>query len=170
MTANRTTKKASSKAEMNRQFKRVRQWAEQQSHEVLAVHFAGVLTTLLHERKRARKLSRVDAKIAQLKIGQLEDQVIKEVAQRIAIELGETWNRKRGALVRHANDPKQAAKAGALELWMERHAGKHPKLRTVDQFAMEVIRRWPVLQSIGTIREWSRKWSKQVREGEAPTC
>lgn len=75
-----------------------------------------------------------------------------------------------GASVRLANDPKQAAKAGALELWKERHTGKHPRLRTVEQYATEVMRRWPVLESAKVICGWSANWTKTMKEGKTPAC
>lgn len=79
-------------------------------------------------------------------------------------------SRAKGGLKKKANSPKQAAKESALQLWKERHQGKQPKLRTVEQFAVEVMRRNPVLQCSGTIEAWSAKWSKQVKSGENPTC
>jgi len=65
---------------------------------------------------------------------------------------------------------KAQAKSGALELWKERNAGKHPKLRTVEQFATEVMRRWPVLTSAKVICGWSAKWTKEVANGKNPVC
>ena len=65
---------------------------------------------------------------------------------------------------------KAEAKAGALELWKERHAGKHPKLRTVEQYATEVMHRWPILQSSTVICRWSAKWTKEVKAGKNPLC
>lgn len=65
---------------------------------------------------------------------------------------------------------KADAKAEALKLWIERHAGKHPKLGTVEQFATEVMRRWPILESSKVICGWSAKWTKQVRTGATPAC
>jgi hypothetical protein len=59
---------------------------------------------------------------------------------------------------------KAAAKQGAKALWDERHAGKHPKLRTVEQFATEVMRRWPVLTSSKVICQWSADWTREARE------
>lgn len=73
------------------------------------------------------------------------------------------------AKAKAAADPKAAAKAGALALWIERHKGEHPRLGTVEQFATEVMHRWPVLKSSVTIRRWSAKWTKQVRAGAEPT-
>lgn len=78
--------------------------------------------------------------------------------------------KRRAALRRHALDPKQEAKAFALELWKERHAGRRPDLRTVAQFATEVMRQREVLQSAKVIEAWSAKWSKQVRSGQDPSC
>lgn len=81
--------------------------------------------------------------------------------------------RKRGARMaakaKAAADPKAAAKAGALALWIERHGGKRPNLRTVEQFATEVMRLWPVLTSVDTIRKWSAGWTKQAKAGQQPT-
>lgn len=65
---------------------------------------------------------------------------------------------------------KAAAKVGALELWKERNAGEHPKLRTVEQFATEVMRRWPVLTSAKVICGWSARWTKEVKDGKNPVC
>ena len=65
---------------------------------------------------------------------------------------------------------KAEAKAGALALWKERQAGRHPKLRTVEQFATEVMRRWPVLSSAKVICGWSARWTKEVKGGKNPVC
>ena len=73
------------------------------------------------------------------------------------------------AKARIAGDPKTAAKAEALALWIERKNGKHPRLGTVEQFATEVMRRWPVLTSSKVICGWSTEWEKQVKAGESPT-
>lgn len=68
----------------------------------------------------------------------------------------------------HANSPKSAAKAEALKLWNERRAGKHPRLRTNEQFATECMRRWPVLTSSAVITGWCTKWNKQVKRKSHP--
>lgn len=78
--------------------------------------------------------------------------------------------KRKGARVKLANDPKQEAKREALRLWLERHEGKCPKLRTVEQFATEVMRRWPILKSSTVICGWSAKWSKAIKAGETPAC
>ncbi|MGH8031304.1 MAG: hypothetical protein ACREO8_02815 [Luteimonas sp.] len=64
---------------------------------------------------------------------------------------------------RLAKDPKQSAKVAAHLLWQEREMGKHPVLRTEDQFAMEVCRRWSELTSIGTVKKWSTAWRKHAK-------
>jgi hypothetical protein len=77
---------------------------------------------------------------------------------------------RRNSARRLAADPKAQAKSKALELWKERHAGNHPRLRRVQDFAVEVMKRWPVLTNSKTIEGWSAKWTKQAREGKNPTC
>lgn len=75
-----------------------------------------------------------------------------------------------GGKEKQRRSPKARAKAGAFELWKERYAGKHPKLRTVEQYATEVMSRWPVLTSAKVICGWSAKWSKEAKSGEDPAC
>lgn len=85
-----------------------------------------------------------------------------------------SYNAAMGGRGKIAKNPeaaaKAAAKAAALELWKERHAGKHPKLGTVNQYATEVMRLWPILQSSKVICDWSAKWTKQVKDGKNPVC
>jgi uncharacterized protein YoxC len=68
-----------------------------------------------------------------------------------------------GAKAKNENDPKQIAKQAANALWLERHKGKHAKLKTNEQFATEVMRRWPVLTSSKVICGWAAAWGKEVR-------
>lgn len=68
----------------------------------------------------------------------------------------------------HANSAKSAAKAEALKLWNERRAGKHPKLRTNEQFATECMRRWPVLKSAKVVLGWCTTWNKQASRKPQP--
>ncbi|MGH3711011.1 MAG: hypothetical protein ACRDRQ_23560 [Pseudonocardiaceae bacterium] len=68
------------------------------------------------------------------------------------------------AFAKLSNDPRQLAKAEARNLWQERRAGKHPKLRTNEQFATECIRRWPVLRSSKVICGWCTKWNKEAKD------
>jgi hypothetical protein len=65
---------------------------------------------------------------------------------------------------RWASDPTQIAKAEARKLWNERHAGKHPKLRTNEQFAIECMHRWPEeLTSAKVILGWCTEWNKAAK-------
>lgn len=72
-----------------------------------------------------------------------------------------------GAAAKLANDPKQRAKTKAKKLWQERRAGKHPKLRTQEQFAAEVMRRWPELTSSRVICGWCTQWNKEAKSQRA---
>lgn len=56
----------------------------------------------------------------------------------------------------------QAAKQQARTFWKERRNGKHPKLVTELQFALEVCSRWPVLTSADKVRAWAREWRKEA--------
>lgn len=67
-----------------------------------------------------------------------------------------------------ARDPVQAAKAQAFRFWQERRAGKHPRLRTNEQFAMECMRRWKALTSPKVILGWCTKWNKEARQQSQP--
>lgn len=65
-------------------------------------------------------------------------------------------------------DLKQIAKIQALALWKERHGGLHPKLRTNEQFATEVMRRWPILHSSKVICGWCTDWTKEAKKKPFP--
>ena len=81
---------------------------------------------------------------------------------------------RRGGIAKQMKNPharaQSEAKKKALGLWEERHEGMHPNLRTVEQWAVEVIRRWPVLTSIAVVKRWSTEWTKQVKAGKKPSC
>jgi hypothetical protein len=70
---------------------------------------------------------------------------------------------RRAGRAKAALDPKKVAIDASRELWRERESGKHPKLRTEDQFAMEVARRWPIICSITAIKKRSTKWRKEAK-------
>jgi hypothetical protein len=70
---------------------------------------------------------------------------------------------RRHAAMRLERDPKQAAKAQSRKLWHERRAGKHPSLRTNEQFAAECMRRWPILTSGKVILGWCTDWNKAAK-------
>lgn len=150
---------------MRRQNLRAFEWAEKKSHGELVISFAGVFGLyLLHKRAAREALELCDRLTA------IAESAGGDYAK-VAAQLNEQFRaRQLGGLQKKARDPKQAAKAAALELWKKRHAGERPDLRTVEQFAIEVMRRHPVLESAKTISGWSAKWTKQVRAGETPTC
>lgn len=115
--------------------------------------------TMMRGPARARNQDTWEGKI-QKRIRALDDE--------LAVRVARTKAAKESVRTKLANDPKQAAKAHALELWIERHNGKHPKLRTVEQFATEVMHRWPVLTSSKVICGWSAKWTKEAKAGRTP--
>ena len=73
---------------------------------------------------------------------------------------------KAGGDAKVANNTKAkaiaAAKAEAFALWQAREAGKHPNLRTEEQFAIECCSRWDALPSISTVMKWSTQWRKEA--------
>ena len=78
--------------------------------------------------------------------------------------------RRMGGINRHANTPVALAKIEAFKLWQRRHQGQEPRLRTVEQFATEVMKRWPVLTSPKVICGWSTHWTKAEKERKKPVC
>lgn len=168
MTDNRKSKNAlaeKDKRSVNRYHSRALSWAAKQPQGELALHFAGIFTLyMLHKKSYREALAYCDqlTAIAQAAGGEYAEAAAKLNEQRRFRQLG--------ASRKKARDPKQAAKAAALELWKERHAGERPDLRTVEQFAIEVMRMYPILESAKTIAGWSAKWTKQARAGETPTC
>lgn len=96
------------------------------------------------------------------------DAVLSQITDREMVALHKRGMARRGAVARLERSPKQVAKAEAKKLWKERHDGKHPKLRTNEQFATECMRRWPVLTSTKVILGWCTEWGKEVREKSQP--
>lgn len=95
------------------------------------------------------------------------DALISQQTDIEMIKLDRTGNAKRMVAAKLAKDPVQAAKAKAYKLWLERHAGKHPNLRTNEQFAMECMRRWPVLTSSKVITGWCTEWNKAAKKTQS---
>lgn len=154
----------------DRRLQRLKAWAMRQEHEDLAESFA-LAALLAIERKKTHNVMRRGLDLHEGRRQELETtvRVHRAVASDFAKEVLENQRaRRRGAKKRLENDPRQAAKVGALQLWLERHEGKHPRLRTVEQYAIEVMRRWPVLTSVKVICGWSAAWSRDVREGRTP--
>lgn len=151
---------------------RVRAWANRQAQQHVIDEFSWAVVMLLEKRKTDRLRKQVDAIKDANRINLVESlDVYRRTAMSFARDLGRQEERRRkGGIARHAADPKQLAKAGALDLWKERQKGKQPKLRTVEQFATEVMRRWPILTSSKVICGWSAKWTRELREGRTPAC
>ncbi|MGH8115559.1 MAG: hypothetical protein ACREPS_10985, partial [Rhodanobacteraceae bacterium] len=62
---------------------------------------------------------------------------------------------RHAANARYAREtPKTRAKGAAHALFLERHEGKHPKLRTNEDFATECVKRWPELKQSTLTRKW----------------
>ena len=95
--------------------------------------------------------------------------VLRRLSQKyFRLVLEATNLRRKGPEVRKARDSdgKQAAILKSKALWEEREAGKHRKLVTEDQFAMEVMRRYPELKSIASIKKRSTRWRNEARTKE----
>jgi len=86
-------------------------------------------------------------------------------SDQVAYTTGKKYPSQTAAAARVANDPKQIAKSKAFQLWKDRHVGKHPSLRTNEQFAMECLRQWPQLTSIKVILGWCTTWTKEEKKG-----
>ncbi|WP_077556345.1 hypothetical protein [Rhodanobacter sp. B04] len=95
------------------------------------------------------------------------DAVLSSILDRAAAISARSNVGRIGVAAKLANDPVQAAKAEAKKLWLERYAGEHPKLRTNEQFAIEVMRRWPALKSSKVICGWCTMWNKEVKSKPA---
>jgi hypothetical protein len=95
-------------------------------------------------------------------------QMVRDTNARIARQAGMN-ERRMGGLARAANDPKQHAKTAAFGLWEERYAGKHPQLRTNEQFATKCMQEWPELTSAKVILGWCTSWNKQAKARSQPT-
>lgn len=148
--------------------KRFTAWAKRLSHDELATVFAQLLAKHLIVRKNLRDHRREsENKIIGLKDELSECRNIMELFE--CVQQDQRDQRREGG--KSKSKDKQAAKAAALDLWKERHAGLHKQeLRTVEQFANEVMKRWPVLKSHKVICKWSADWTKQVSAKKNPTC
>lgn len=163
-------------ARLVRRAERVTRWALKWDKDDIAERYAWMLLLALELRASAKQdREMIDGLFVALKRDRAAIDALRrmdnEYQERLVDRLARYQvDRKRGAATKLARDPKQAAKAKALELWKERQAGKHPELRTVEQFAAEVMLRWPVLQSSKVICGWSTEWTRAVKEGRTPAC
>jgi len=90
-----------------------------------------------------------------------------EILQRLRPKKFAEERARTAGLAKLAKDPKQKAKAEVEKLWLERHCGKHKKLRTNEQFAAECLRRWPVLTSSKVICGWCTTLTASVKSKKA---
>ena len=165
---------AAYQAHFDRWVERIERWAMNKSRDELAERFSLALVLLIETRKTSRARGRSFDKLAEIAkdVGARAEATRAVARDSIRRELMQTAARRKGPATKLAKDKdgKQAAKGFALELWKERFAGKHPNLRTVEQYATEVMRRCPVLESSKVICGWSAKWTKQAKAGETPAC
>lgn len=136
-------------------FARLLAWVAAQPAEQVAARYAAVTMMFYEQESLLRKLWVDDHFFAQY----ARDRLTKAKADR-----ARGGDRKREL----DRDGKQAAKTAAKELWLERRAGRHPKLATNEDFAREVMHRWPILTSAKVILGWCTRWERQARA--TPPC
>jgi hypothetical protein len=74
-----------------------------------------------------------------------------------------TENARKAARAALKNNPIQRAKEEVKWFWWEYSTRKYPKMRTNEQFAIEVLRRWPELTSLRVVLTWCTEWKKEVK-------
>lgn len=157
-----------------RRVERLKRWAMSADKEKLADQYAHNVLKGIAERGLIRAQREAIARYGySASFHSAMSDSYQQDAERFAEEMCRIHaERRNGAVKKKANDKdgKQAAKAGALALWLERDEGKQRKLVTVEQFAIEVMRRWPVLRSSKVICGWSAGWTKDVKAGRTPSC
>jgi hypothetical protein len=83
---------------------------------------------------------------------------------RLEIQLT-TAKRRRQAGAALTNAPKMKAKSEVAELWLERQRGMHPSLFPNTKFAIDAMRRWPILVNQKVICDWCTRWAKDFEAG-----
>lgn len=111
------------------------------------------------------------------KAARLETQLYLEILDKKLSVLRAERNahRKSGAKGGKAKQEKNAkalkqsqAKQLVHDFYLERDAGRHPKLRTQEQFAVAALARTNGdLESIGTIVKWCAEWNKEIKKSRA---
>lgn len=143
----------------DRRIRKIVRWVHKQNppHDELVEMLAAAVVALLEENKDRKK--EVDSNYSEY----IRNEEMEKAGAWLAGNLRKIKSHLiKGGRNRHANSPVQGAKTKAKVLWEEREAGKHPGLRTEDQFAIEACRRWPELTSIGTVKKWSTAWRKEA--------
>jgi hypothetical protein len=153
------TAKASNSGPVHERLPRFKAWAMHLSHDALAEIFAQLLATHLVVRKSHRDQER-EWKIKKecLKDELLDCQNIIELHECVQ----ENQREEKSEAAKKRDKEKREAKEGARIFWLEWLAGKHPELLRVEQFADEVMKRWPVLTDHKNICTWSAEWTKKA--------
>lgn len=147
-----------------RQWNRIIRWAMKKPKAYLAHYIARLIFKSHADRIKLRKVSQ-----HRTEVRDLAGQILHAHKASVAKNRGDRSSGGYGKIKKNAvAKAKAEAKSEALSLWLERHAGKHPKLRTVADFATEVMKRWPVLTSSDVIERWSARWTKAIKAGKTP--
>jgi hypothetical protein len=117
--------------------------------------FANFLHCMYHRDKASDEAAAIDDRVIQI-----QHEMLRLQPQMFAAERARS---AANAKVANDKDGKQAARNKAHQLWLERYHGKHPALRTNEQFATEVMRRWPVLLSSKVICGWCTDWARDMK-------
>lgn len=131
-------------------------WEHGKSAGELADKLVMAAVLLADERKKSRALAR--------KLGvELEQRFIFLSAQKILVEreLKRHQAARRGVATKLANDPKQAAKSQALEMWKAWQAGKTVHASGAA-FARHVVQITPI-EDTNTVQRWMREWRNNRR-------
>jgi len=123
---------------------RVHRWALQQEKEVLIERFVDVWQRLSFAKS---DLADSAAQFA----------VLSEISLRMIKAGG------RGAAVKLAKDPKQAARAHAFTLWKDWQAGKTLH-KSGAAFHRYVLEKCPSIVDTKTVARWCKAWATQIRK------
>ncbi len=152
---------AAYQAHCYRWLERIERWAMKQSRDDLAEHFSLALLLLIETRKISQSRSDLAHKLAEHGKDMGERAEAAQAVARVSIRevLKQTAARKKGAMRRLANDPKQAAKAKARELWLAWQTGGTIH-RNQAAFCHHVCEQLE-LKDTGNVGKWCREWKKQ---------
>lgn len=73
----------------------------------------------------------------------------------------ERLQRKRGAAIKLARDPKQAAKVNVFKMWQDWQEGR-TIYKSAAAFARHIVNTQPI-ESTKTVERWTKQWQKQAR-------
>ncbi|MUV14589.1 hypothetical protein [Noviluteimonas gilva] len=137
-----------------RRWERVFAWALRQERHELAGYVASLANQLLAHRRLARLQRRLERalKAQQSRMHEREAGLTSAVA-------GHRAARQKGARVKLANDPKQAAKVEVKRLWSDWQRGTTTH-RSGAAFARYAVER-TAIESPDTVTRWVREWQKE---------